>query len=339
VIVVVTTERNGHPIPWYLESYGAPLRGVVVPAHYEDLLDAHEPVAATYVFADLELLTAEQRQRASQLRTELLARGCTVVNDPVTTLRRFDLLRALHATGTNTFTVFREQDSLDSCRFPVFVRGEHDHAGRRTDLLQSDDQVRSSIRALRTVHPELGDLLVVEFCDTADSTGVYRKYSAFKVGDAIVARHLMFGYDWQVKEPELRDESLLEEERDYVTTNPHEAQLRPIFELAGVEYGRIDYALREGRIEVWEINTNPTILRPARAKQSVRGPRSAMGMAVRAAARPLLKPLVQRVPPIRAARERRMQERAEQQPRARVNHEFADRLATAWSTLDRTVSR
>ena len=37
MIVVATTQRNDHPIPWYLETNGAPLRGTLVPAHYEDL--------------------------------------------------------------------------------------------------------------------------------------------------------------------------------------------------------------------------------------------------------------------------------------------------------------
>ena len=30
-----------------------------------------------------------------------------------------------------------------------------------------------------------------------------------------------------------------------------------VFELANIQYGRIDYALHDGRIEVFEINTNP----------------------------------------------------------------------------------
>jgi hypothetical protein len=42
-----------------------------------------------------------------------------------------------------------------------------------------------------------------------------------------------------------------------------------IFELAHVEYGRIDYAIKDGRVQTWEINLNPTIgrgLRPPSRK-------------------------------------------------------------------------
>lgn len=54
-------------------------------------------------------------------------------------------------------------------------------------------------------------------------------------------------------------ESSLREEQAYVFQNPHEQELRRIFEAARVEYGRIDYALKDGAIETWEINLHPTI--------------------------------------------------------------------------------
>ncbi len=59
------------------------------------------------------------------------------------------------------------------------------------------------------------------------------------------------------------------EERDYVFSNPHEARLAEIFQAARIDYGRIDYSLKDGRVQTWEINLNPTIgrgLRPATTK-------------------------------------------------------------------------
>ena len=32
--------------------------------------------------------------------------------------------------------------------------------------------------------------------------------------------------------------------------------------MAGVEYGRIDYAMKDGAMQVWEINLNATLLTP-----------------------------------------------------------------------------
>ena len=66
MIVVATTAANDHSIPWYLESYGAPMRDMITPVHYESLLEEHEPVAATYCFADLELMSPDQLRRAAE---------------------------------------------------------------------------------------------------------------------------------------------------------------------------------------------------------------------------------------------------------------------------------
>jgi hypothetical protein len=53
-------------------------------------------------------------------------------------------------------------------------------------------------------------------------------------------------------------------ERDFVVAIPHEAALREVAAIAQVEYGRIDYAILNGRPQVWEINLNPTIGRGLR---------------------------------------------------------------------------
>jgi hypothetical protein len=63
-----------------------------------------------------------------------------------------------------------------------------------------------------------------------------------------------------VKVPEVPDQDLVDEELAYVRTNPHQADLREIFAAARIDYGRIDYAIKDGRIQVWEINTNPQIM-------------------------------------------------------------------------------
>ena len=41
------------------------------------------------------------------------------------------------------------------------------------------------------------------------------------------------------------------------------AWLRRVFAVAGVDYGRVDYGVLDGVPQVWEINLNPTIGRPA----------------------------------------------------------------------------
>ena len=77
----------------------------------------------------------------------------------------------------------------------------------------------------------------------------------------ILPRHLFFSRHWVVKDWSVLTDDLLREELEYLATNPHERQLREIFAAARIEYGRIDYSLRDGEMQVWEINTNPTLVR------------------------------------------------------------------------------
>jgi hypothetical protein len=65
---------------------------------------------------------------------------------------------------------------------------------------------------------------------------------------------------WVVKLADATEEANCAEEQAYLDANPHEAELRRVFDLARIDYGRIDYSLTpDGRMQVWEINTNPTI--------------------------------------------------------------------------------
>ncbi len=52
---------------------------------------------------------------------------------------------------------------------------------------------------------------------------------------------------------------MIEEEFSYIQNNPHQKELRDIFDIANIEYGRIDYGFNDGKLQVWEINTLPVI--------------------------------------------------------------------------------
>jgi hypothetical protein len=84
------------------------------------------------------------------------------------------------------------------------------------------------------------------------------------VGDAVIPRHLYFGQDWVVKNPPDADvkSAWIREESQHLEHNPHQQFVRDVFRLANLEYGRMDYGLLDGLPQVWEINTNPHLLRP-----------------------------------------------------------------------------
>ena len=271
MIYFLTTPESADTIRIYLEVAGGGLAGRLVPMVYDELFAASVLPEGTYCFADLELLSDAARERAARRWEELAARGCRLLNHPTRSLLRYELLRELRRRGVNTFDVYRLADGESPKRFPVFLRTANDHKGSISPLLGSAEELDTATAALRGRGERLDNKLVVEFCNTADPDGLYRKYGAFIVGERILPRHLFFSRHWVVKDWSVLDDALLREEQQYLATNPHERQLREIFAAARIEYGRIDYSLRDGEMQVWEINTNPIIIGmgPARAGSAV----------------------------------------------------------------------
>ena len=209
---------------------------------------------------------------AAALWERLAAAGARLLNHPTRSMRRYELLRTLRATGRNRFGVYRADEVRRPERYPVFLRDAHEHTGSRTPLLADEAALDAALSDLLSSGTSRADTLVVEFCDTADAAGWYRKYSAFVVDGRVLPRHLFVAPEWQVKAASSYAPEHLEEERRYVAANPHEAIVREIFALARIEWGRIDYALVGDAVQVWEINSNPMILTAAHAGDAARRP-------------------------------------------------------------------
>lgn len=211
---------------------------------------------------DLERLTPEQ---AEAVATWLpwFERHATVLNHPLRTRRRLDLLQHFAATGRSNFRAWRSTDPAADPRFPVFVRRERDHEGPLTEPLTDADALRGALDDLvrRGLHPEA--LLVVEKLDVPTVEGKTPKFSAVRVGDAVFPRHLFFSDSWVAKSAaEQTSRTHLDLEWSFIEDFPYEADVRDRFEAAGVDYGRIDFAIVDGRVETFEINTNPSWIKP-----------------------------------------------------------------------------
>ena len=253
----------------YLDVSGSALREDFRIVHYEDLAGRKEFPRGTYVLSALDQLSAAMSGLLFELQQQLQHdTGVRFLNHAKKTLQRFDLLTELHRKKMNGFRVARAAAANhNSLTFPVFLRNDRLHEGALSPLLRSEREIQHAIgRALIQGH-KLRDLLVVEFCDTADERGYYRKYAAFIVGKQIIPRSLNYGRDWMLKHSQTEFTlPMVHEELEYVSQNPHRQQLLNIFELAQVEYGRIDYAIKDGRVQTWEINLNPTIGRGLRPR-------------------------------------------------------------------------
>ena len=259
VIHYLVAARHAYTMELYLATWGVALRDTIRVLSYEELACAGHLEGGTYIFADLDVAGARTRAIARLVRDRLDAAPIPtrVLNDPSRSRDRLELLTALAGSGLNEYRAYRLEDA-GRARFPVFVRSVRDHSGSIGDLAWTWDDLRAQVAVAR-LRSRARDLIVVEFVETRAADG-YRKYAAFRVGDRIVPRHLIFGPDWLLKDPTDIDADKLREEREYLERNPHRGWIEEVFRLARVEYGRIDYGMYDGRPQAWEINPNPLVM-------------------------------------------------------------------------------
>jgi hypothetical protein len=262
-VISFWVDRGGsHGIQIYCENRGRAIAGRFRAHLYEDIPAAIRLPAGAQVFAAIDRLTSLQREAVALIwdAHAEVAPSTPRLNDPRHVLLRFELLTRLHQEGLNTFRVFRAHDARSVNRFPVFIRDINRHHGPRSALLTSRRDLGRALRALRLRGDSRDGLMIVEFCDTSSSEGLFRKYAAFNVGNRIIPCHVMVSRRWSVKsagaEP---DEASLREGLRYMEENPHADWLRRVFAIAGVDYGRIDYGVLDGAPQAWEINLNPTL--------------------------------------------------------------------------------
>jgi hypothetical protein len=229
-------------------------------ARYEDLQPRQSLAAKTHIFAALDQLCESQVEAVESLWRQLEALpGVRLLNHPRKVLHRYELLRALAERELNRFRAWRPADDLSGVRFPVFIREARRHTGA-WPLLHDREELNRAVRALVARGFRRDELLVVEFCDTVDSAGHYRKYGAMKIGDRILPWHMMIGRKWMLKgESNLRTPAAAREQLAYLRDNPHESWLREVFRIAGIDYGRVDYGLVGDTPQIWEINLDPSL--------------------------------------------------------------------------------
>ena len=228
---------------------------------YERALTAAALPPATFVFTDLDRLTRQGLDRAAACHRRLRRAGMRVLNDPARFLDRFRLLQALRAAGINPFTAWRATPDLVPPRWPVFVRRIRGHHGPRSGLIHDLGHLRREIAAALAAGTAPDDLIVVEYCAEPLPCGFFCKFSVFRLGEAVFAEACVFHDGWVAKRGELRFDrpDLDAGELRVVHENPHGRAMAPVFALAGVEYGRVDFGMVGGRPAVYEINTNPYI--------------------------------------------------------------------------------
>lgn len=293
MIFFVVRRFHEYTVTNFMQSWGRSLLGRAIVLTWDDLPYVTRLHRGAYVFTDFERLSPDQLALGRAVAGQLAAAGCRILNAPHRVAGRLELLQRLHSAGINRFRAFEATaatSDLSAVRFPCFVRRTSAHMGDVSGLLHDRAALDAELTRRRTAGED--DLIVIEYLDVsaprfgaaspgADTPGdrVFRKYGVFRCGDAMAARHIYLSREWVQNKVDIVDDALVAEEAAFVDANPHERQLRRVFDVAGLDYGRVDYGVLDGQVQVWEINTNPMLMAAPHRLDPRRLPAQARGAA------------------------------------------------------------
>jgi hypothetical protein len=272
MITFLVTGEHAYTIAPLKKGYGVPVPEVASVSYAEITREATLP-SGTYIFSDLERLSDAELLWASDLfRCISASPGSRALNDPARVRVRYGLLRALHAAGLNGFDAYRADGVPRPARFPVFVRRQSDHDAALSDLLPDQEALDACLEVLMAKGESLRGLVVIEFCAEPVGPGVFRRYGAFRVGDAVHLDHVVTQDSWNVKggAAGLATEEMYRQDDADIRANRFADAMRRAFEIAGIDYGRADFGVVEGRPQVYEINTNPSMSLPPHHSSKMR---------------------------------------------------------------------
>ncbi len=228
---------------------------------YPQAFAARTLPGATYVFTDLDRLSAPHLRTAAALYRCLRDAGSRVLNDPARVPSRYGLLRGLHEQGINRYNAYRVEEAVQPERWPVFVRLEGDHQVRASPLLHDWDAVCRTVEDALARGLPIASLLIVEYAAEPVRPGLFRRLSCFRLGAQQFPAGCVHEDDWWVKfgKTGIAPAELYDDELRIMREDPWHDALARVFALAGVEYGRADFGLLEGAPQIYEINTNPVV--------------------------------------------------------------------------------
>ena len=101
--------------------------------------------------------------------------------------------------------------------------------------------------------------MFVEYCAEPIEDGLFRKLAAYCVGDEVITGMSVHDENWHAKygKEGVASEAHYLDEMQAVKENRHAAGIAGHFKAAGISFGRADFTLVKGKVEVYEINTNP----------------------------------------------------------------------------------
>ena len=260
MIRFLVTRGFKRPLKRIRRDRGAPR---IETLHYDRVFAERRLARALYVFTDHDRLSDWDLELAAVLHRSLAAQGVPVLNDPARVRTRFALLRALHEAGLNDFNVYRADEGVKPARYPVFLRRAAGHGAPVSGLLPDADALAQAVEAALAEGVPESSLLIVEYAAEPARPGLFRKLAVSRIGPRLLPQACVHDDNWLVKYGKvgIGTPELYADERRILRDNPYAEPALRAFEIAGIDYGRADLGVVRGRVQVYEINTNPTLRR------------------------------------------------------------------------------
>jgi hypothetical protein len=149
---------------------------------------------------------------------------------------------------------------------------EGDHHAPVSGLLEDPASLNRALQDAIEGGAPRSALLIIEYAAEPVRPGLYRKLSVFRVGDRVLGYTCVHDGNWLVKygTSGIAPADLYDEEYSLIAENPFGAAAKTAFDLAGIEYGRVDFGLVGGKPQFYEINSNPYVSLEAKAPNNER---------------------------------------------------------------------
>ncbi len=276
MITYYATTPHGYTFRKFVEGWAPELAEQSRVVGYSEIDLTAPPAPGLHVLTDFERLLPPERALVRRLHARLQQPGIRVIGNPGTWLGRHALLARLQAEGINDFRAYTVDELGPHVRYPVFLRWANAHDGSLGEPVHGPEELERRLARIAKDHHRRwrwirDQLLVVEKVDARSPDGLFRKYSIARIGDELVPRHVEVSGNWVTKYPSVVTPETVAEEEAFLA-EPRDVELvRRVFDLAGIEFGRIDWGYVDGRPQVWEINTNP-MLAPGGIPHELREP-------------------------------------------------------------------
>jgi hypothetical protein len=217
---------------------------------------------ATWILTDFDRLAPGPLEIGARVYARLTAAGMRVLNDPRRFRNRAQLLQALQTAGVNDFGCTLPAAGQWPDRWPVFLRTIAAHRGIIGGLLHDRAEAEAAVNAALVQGYALSDLMLIEYAaEPVASTGHFQKHAAFRIGPAYVRANTVNDKRWKAKNgvAGMGTDAIYAAERAEYDDWPHADFVARVFAVAGMDFGRVDFGLAQGRPRAWEVNTNPTM--------------------------------------------------------------------------------